>query len=247
MEEGVSAVRPAGAVWSSAQDMSKYLLVELAEGRLPSGVELLSRAALLSRRRPQVKITDEMSYGLGLFVENEHGTTLFGHGGNNLGFTSDMLFLPTEQVGMVVLTNGGNANAFRAVLSRKLLELVFDGKNLSADKLRYATTVRAKALEQINHKLIASADATWAAPFAKRYHNQALGEVSIHTDGKIALFDAGEWKSEIKQLREADGTLKLSLTDPPWAGGIELVPKASSGHMSLILDAGQEKYVFEEL
>jgi hypothetical protein len=36
-EEAVTSVRPAGAAWSSAQDMSRYLLLELGKGKTPEG------------------------------------------------------------------------------------------------------------------------------------------------------------------------------------------------------------------
>ena len=42
--------RPAGGAWSSANDMSKYVLLELNKGLLPSGKRLVSEKALLARR-----------------------------------------------------------------------------------------------------------------------------------------------------------------------------------------------------
>jgi CubicO group peptidase (beta-lactamase class C family) len=54
-EQGVMAIRPAGGVWSTAEDMAKYVLAELNKGRLPDGKQLVSEASLLERRVPRTK------------------------------------------------------------------------------------------------------------------------------------------------------------------------------------------------
>jgi CubicO group peptidase (beta-lactamase class C family) len=46
----VIPVRPAGGGWSSVRDMSKYVSMELAEGKLPDGKTYISKEPLLERR-----------------------------------------------------------------------------------------------------------------------------------------------------------------------------------------------------
>jgi CubicO group peptidase (beta-lactamase class C family) len=89
-EEGVLAVRPAGGAWSNVRDMSRYLLVELGKGVTPEGKRVVSEANVLHRREAQVKMSDKASYGLGLMVTSYHGVSVVQHGGNNVGFSSDM-------------------------------------------------------------------------------------------------------------------------------------------------------------
>src|SRR5262245_47465194 len=101
-------------------------MLELAKGRDEKGKQIVSEANLLKRREPQIKITDKIAYGLGLFVENDHGIPIVHHGGNNLGFTSDMYFMPEHGVGVVMLTNAGDANALRRTVRRRLIEILFD-------------------------------------------------------------------------------------------------------------------------
>ena len=46
------AVRPAGGLWTSANDLSKYVMLELAKGKLPDGSRLVSESNLAQRQVP---------------------------------------------------------------------------------------------------------------------------------------------------------------------------------------------------
>src|SRR4029077_4160801 len=46
--------RPAGAVWSSVNDMLKYVAMELAGGRLSDGRRFIDEGILFERRAPQI-------------------------------------------------------------------------------------------------------------------------------------------------------------------------------------------------
>ncbi|MGN6107281.1 MAG: serine hydrolase domain-containing protein, partial [Kofleriaceae bacterium] len=89
-ERGVNAMRPAGGAWSNARDMARYLMIELARGKTPDGKQLVSEDNLLERRNPSVKLDANTAYGLPMFVAKENGAAVVHHGGNMLGYTSDM-------------------------------------------------------------------------------------------------------------------------------------------------------------
>lgn len=238
-EEGVVSVGPAGAVWSTAHDMAQYVALELGKGKDPKGRQIVSESNLLLRRTPQVKITDKSSYGLGLFVEDDHGVKVVGHGGNNLGFSSDMFFLPDQEIGLVLLYNGGSANAVRRVVRRRLLELLFDGAEETTRMLDFdRTTVRAAVDKELAR--IGKPDAAWMETLTGRYANPSLGTVTIRQEGARPVLDAGEWKSAFGKQTAEDGTVKLVLLDPPLAG-LPLVPGPGR---TLTLDTPQQKYVF---
>ena len=86
--------------------MLKYVRMELAEGKLPDGTQYISRETLLARRAPQVPIGQDATYGMGLMVDTSYNVTVVHHGGDMVGFHSDMMWLPAQGVGAVVLTNG---------------------------------------------------------------------------------------------------------------------------------------------
>jgi CubicO group peptidase (beta-lactamase class C family) len=99
MERFAAAIAPAGGgAWSSAEDMARYLLPELNRGRLLSGEQLAPEAVLVERWKRMTKITDKMSYGLGLLRSEEDGMDVVNHGGMSLGLTSDMYFLAQNAI-----------------------------------------------------------------------------------------------------------------------------------------------------
>jgi CubicO group peptidase (beta-lactamase class C family) len=57
LNESIVPARPAGGVWTSAHDLSRYVMMELAKGNLPNGKRLVSEENLLARRAPQVLVS----------------------------------------------------------------------------------------------------------------------------------------------------------------------------------------------
>jgi hypothetical protein len=112
-------LRPAGAAWSSVKDMLAYVSMELANGKRPDGSTYLAPGPLLERRAPQVSMGKDQSYGMGLVVSTKFGTPLVHHGGDLVGYHSDMLWLPEAQVGAVILTNGALGPVLRGLFTRR--------------------------------------------------------------------------------------------------------------------------------
>ncbi|MDX6216051.1 MAG: hypothetical protein QOG99_1635 [Frankiales bacterium] len=103
---------PAGNINSSVNELVawlKTLLAESVDGREP----LLSPAVLAELRTPAwpvVPLFDEgiarnVGYGLGLVIEEYRGKRIAHHGGNIDGFSSQVLTVPEEGIGVAVLTN----------------------------------------------------------------------------------------------------------------------------------------------
>ena len=65
---------------------------------------------------------------MGLIVETKYGTPVVHHGGDMIGFHSDMMWLPEHNVGAVVLTNADPGWMLRDNFQRKLLEVLFEGR-----------------------------------------------------------------------------------------------------------------------
>lgn len=244
-EEGVASVAPAGAVWSNIVDMEKYLLMELGQGVVSGGKRFVSETHLLERRKPQIKLTDKVHYGLGFFLEDLGHVKVVGHPGNNLGFSSDMFFLPEHGVGLVLLTNGSGANAFRDAIKRKLFELLFDARDEAQANLASRLTNLDAMKKKERAKIDAKPDAAWLSRWLGAYESRELGPlVFTNRDGAFVV-DVGDWKSKALRLREEDGTEKLSLVDAPWAGGLTLTPRVGAdGARTLSIETPQHTYVF---
>lgn len=117
---------PAGAVWSNIDDMARYLQTELGGGVSPDGRRVISAATLHTTQSAEITPAGPFgSYGMGWFIENYNGLPLVWHGGNTLGFTSDLAFLPSADLGVVILTNAGDANNFYQSVRQYVFELAF--------------------------------------------------------------------------------------------------------------------------
>ena len=105
---------PAGGASSSVNDMAKWLRLELANGKY-DGKQIVDAKALLEARRPQVvsgppgsPIARTQFYGYGMNVGyDEAGRLRLSHSGAfGLGAATTISMLPSERLGIVVLTNG---------------------------------------------------------------------------------------------------------------------------------------------
>jgi CubicO group peptidase (beta-lactamase class C family) len=241
----VIPVRPAGAAWSSVQDMLKYVEMELAEGKLPDGKMYVEKEPLLERRKPQVYMSKDDSYGMGLMVDSTYGVPVVHHGGDMIGYHSDMIWLPQQNVGAVILTNGNPGWQIRGRFRRKLLEVLFDGRPeadnlLAADAKSYFAEIAAE-----RKLLTVPADATQTANLAKHYSNASLGDIDVSTSGGKTYFDFGEWKSEVATKKNPDGTMSFVTTVPGMSGFEFVVGSATGAKKTLITRDAQHEYVFE--
>ena len=235
-------VRPAGAAWSNVRDMLKYVAMELAEGTLPDGKRYIATETLMARRAPQVAIGKEATYGMGLMVDTRYGTPVVHHGGDMVGFHSDMMWLPEHGIGAVVLTNGDPGWILRSIYQRKLLEVLFDGRD-EADADVAAQAKRFYDQLAADRKLLTvPADAKEAAKLAGRYHNDALGDIGVSHARGVTTFDFGEFRSEMASRRNPDGSLSF-ITTSPGISGFEFVVGTGSTPTLVVRDA-QHEYVF---
>ena len=240
----VIPLRPAGGGWSSVHDMLKYVEMEIDEGSLPGGKRYISKETLLARRVPQVPMSKDQTYGMGLMVETKYGTPVVHHGGDLIGYHSDMIWLPEQHVGAVILTNSDPGWILRNAFRRKLLEVLFDGR-AEADKDVEAAGKSYFANLAAERKLVTiPATPADAEKLAAHYRNAALGDIAVSHNGPATVFDFGEWKSEMASRHNPDGTVSF-LTTAPGIAGFEFVV-GTGEKRSLIARDAQHEYVFAE-
>jgi CubicO group peptidase (beta-lactamase class C family) len=243
-ERFVSAVAPSGAAWSTAIDMAQYLLLELNRGKLPNGEQFLPEEALQARWSGGIKINNKMSYGLGLLRSEEDGLDVIGHGGNTLGFSSDLFFLPQEDIGAVVLTNLRAANLFLAAARQKVFELLFDAPP-KAEKMIAAGSLSEKeavAGRQARVKVDAASLARLET-VAGEYESPELGPLMVRQKDGEYWGEFESWSSALGIEEQPKGGVLLVLTSPPWIGGLRL--QVADDGRALVLDGAQNVYRFE--
>jgi len=242
----VIPVRPAGAAWSNVNDVLKYVAMELREGKLPNGKAYIAKEPLLERRKPMVATSKDSTYGMGLSVDTVYGTPVVHHGGDLIGYHSDMMWLPEHDVGAVILTNGDMGGALRSQFRKKLLEVLFDG-NPEADDAMIATAKNFFTELASERALITvPADATATAALAAKYHSDALGDITVVKSGTTVTFDFGEFKSEMATRKNPDGTISF-ISIVPGANGFLFVVGAANGKPTLTTRDAQHEYVFTSL
>ncbi|HMG21428.1 MAG TPA: serine hydrolase domain-containing protein, partial [Kofleriaceae bacterium] len=239
----IISARPAGAAWSNVDDLLKYVAMELAEGALPGGKPYIAKDALLARRTPNVAIGTDAAYGMGLIIHTMYDVTVYGHGGDLIGFHSDMMWIPQAKVGAVVLTNGDLGPLIRDQFQRKLLEVLYDGVPEADENIARATKNYFTSLAAQRKLLVVPADPAQVGKLAKAYKNAALGEIKVSQVKGKTVFDFGEFKTEVATLKNPDGTFAFQ-TIEPGLEGFEFVVGEASGKPTLTTRDGQHEYVF---
>jgi CubicO group peptidase (beta-lactamase class C family) len=125
------SMAPAGAINSSAADMSRWLLAQLAGGQLDD-VTVMSAATAKRQLTPHMLMPDsglmpgltQYAYGLGWAIGHYRDHKLAMHSGGIDGFATHCMLLPDDGIGVVVLTNTSSSLMHMVVACRVLDELL---------------------------------------------------------------------------------------------------------------------------
>lgn len=239
------ATRPAGGAWSNVRDLLRYVAMELALGKLPSGKRYVSEDALLARRAPQIAMTKDVAYGMGLVIDHTSGIPVVHHDGDLVGYHGDLLWLPEHGVGAVLLTNAESGTVLVRAFRRKLLELLFDGQPLADAELAAAGRELRRSLAALRERLSVPADDADAARLAPHYRSDALGELTVIREHGATYFDVGEWRTAVGSRHNPDGTVSFVALSPGILG-VETLVGADPGKRTLIVRDAQHTYRFVE-
>ncbi len=126
------AIAPAGSVWSSVSDMSKWMRFVLDSGRVGTK-QLIKPSTFAELLAPQIRAPMEeypalelarphfFSYALGWFVQDYNGETVWMHTGSIDGMCAIIGLEPGKKIGVYVLENLDHAE-----LRHALMYKVFD-------------------------------------------------------------------------------------------------------------------------
>ncbi len=118
---------PSGGVWTSAEDMARYLQFHINKGSLGSNPLLqedLAETMYTPPNLPALGAYGNTSYALGVTVDNRNNTRHFQHGGGGFGFNSSMVWYPDLKLGSVVLINYPQADSYVVDLSEGVLDSI---------------------------------------------------------------------------------------------------------------------------
>ncbi len=117
---------PAGNLYTTAEDLARFLMFLLANGR--AGEKQLLRAETLQQMLT-VQLTDqEAGFGLGFHVGEFGGHKMVSHTGAVYGHSTSVAALSEKKIGVVVLANEDITMGPVRKLAREAMELMIDAK-----------------------------------------------------------------------------------------------------------------------
>ncbi|OBX27175.1 CubicO group peptidase (beta-lactamase class C family) [Gelidibacter algens] len=130
----ISGMSPAGSIYSSANDMAKWLKMWINKGK-HNAEEILPEAYISEAMSSQMVMTGALpdkenpdlhfaNYGYGWMLSSYKGHYRVEHGGNIDGFSASVAFFPSDSLGVVVLANQNGSsvpNLVRNTIADRLL------------------------------------------------------------------------------------------------------------------------------
>jgi CubicO group peptidase (beta-lactamase class C family) len=192
---------PAGLLAISANDMARWLQIQLARGALPEGGRLFSEAASAEMWAPQtiepigpaLPGLEEMTpnfqqYALGWEVRDYGGAKIIWHSGGVFGFVTVVVLIPEKNVGFAITQNSEDGQA-RFGLMYELLDhyLGRPAKDWPALITRVRKERFEGALAALNTKAaepVRSKPTLPLAQYAGRYVDAWYGAIAIGSEPK---------------------------------------------------------------
>ncbi|MEC3881248.1 serine hydrolase [Parapedobacter sp. 10938] len=231
----IRGMGPAGSINSSVLEMANWLKLWIAggeyEGERLLPVDFVKEAAssqmVMAGGLPtKYKDVYTANYGLGWMVSSYRGHYQVEHGGNIDGFTASTCFFPTDQLGIVVLSNQNQSavpTVVRNLIADRWLELPFVDWNVN--NIRQDTTGVDTSKSEGLARIKGTRSTHGLPDYTGTYSHPAYGTFVIHAANdtlKIALGNDRVWLShyhydvfEMKEIGE-DGRADTA------AGGMKI-------------------------
>lgn len=214
------AVNPAGGINASADDMAKWLLVQLDSGRVAGKAPLFSprvtrqlwrEVTPMQTGTPPPALAPARAtfngYALGFGIRDWRGHQMLTHDGGLAGYVSRTTFFPAERTGIAILTNAESGETLY------LLQAYLSDWAVGAPAFDWFTPVVARATEQ------AAQDN--ADPDVPTVPRDTLHKPSLPLERYAGTFrDA--WYGDVI-VTHTNGKLTMRFTHSPALNG-ELIP-----------------------
>ncbi len=194
----IRAMSPAGSINSSVNDMAKWLITWINNGKydgreiLPATYisEAMSSQMIASAGLPQSNFPDRFfdNYGFGWDLTSYKGHYLVQHGGNIDGFSALTCFFPTDSIGIVILVNQDGSSIpgiVRNILADRMLKFKdFDwNKYYLSERDKTRKSQKEAEVKSVSSRIKGTSPSHKIKEYEGRYSNPGYGTISINTKG----------------------------------------------------------------
>ena len=163
---------PAGSLYSSVTDLSKFLKMILSDGSL-NGERFVNPNTLKEMFTPQFSDSEENGYGIGFRVSKQYGYKMISHGGAIYGYSTQLSALPEPKIGVVVASSVDISNSITRKISGYALDLLIAKEK----KLKLPEYVKTKPIKkEIEENLIGDYENEANRIRIKKIENQIIFE-----------------------------------------------------------------------
>jgi CubicO group peptidase (beta-lactamase class C family) len=188
----IDGLAPAGGISSSINDMSKWVLALLNDGKVGAR-QVIPAAAIRATREAQDIMgrvnhpdgsTNYELYALGWMIQDYAGKHLIMHDGGVNGYLSSVTLVPDEHLGIVILTNTDQNNFFEA-LRWEIMDAYFKKQYRDYSDTYLAAYKNDAAVEQVADKKLRDSVALNPKPallpssYIGKYENSLYGSLTI--------------------------------------------------------------------
>ncbi|MFL5561626.1 MAG: serine hydrolase [Gemmatimonadaceae bacterium] len=200
------STNPAGGINSTADDMAKWMIVQLDSGRLADGSRLYAPSTTrqlwrivtpLGGGTPPAELSwtaaNFRGYALGVNVTEYQGRKMLTHTGGLPGYVSQVTMIPELRLGVAVLTNQESGAAFQSITLRALdafLDLPAHDYPAIYARMDQADRAAARAIEAsaAAKRDSMSGPSLPVASYAGTYHDAWYGDITIaNENGKLVI------------------------------------------------------------
>tara|TARA_A200000113_G_scaffold538_1_gene551 strand:+ start:4118 stop:6460 length:2343 start_codon:yes stop_codon:yes gene_type:complete len=163
---------PAGSLYSSVTDLTKFLNMILSDGSL-NGERFVNPNTLKEMFTPQFSDSEESGYGIGFRVSKHYGYKMISHGGAIYGYSTQLSALPEPKIGVVVASSVDISNSITRKISSYALDLLIAKEK----KLKLPEYVKTKPIKkEIEENLIGDYENEANRIRIKKIENQIIFE-----------------------------------------------------------------------
>ncbi len=196
----ITNIGPAGAINSTANEMSRWLLVHLNGGELngrpiiqPQTLQDMHLSHMPTGQTPEIPELSPASYGMGWFVDSYRGHGRVHHGGNIDGFSAMISMFPNDRIGFVMLSNL-NGTALPELLIRQATDLILGLEpkdwigEAAARKAKGQQAVKQAEQKKFSRRVAKTKPAHDLEAYAGEYHHPGYGDLRVTLQyGKLAF------------------------------------------------------------